>query len=471
MTAREQALMALAQSQPGQGSFELAARALANICDNAWVAIGIPDPQGNIRLQASCTNHRHKSFCPRQGTSRWLTDRPFNLDHYLFPGKGHSQSRPSNKPLVTGECGIRPWKQIPSGNRPLLSLSITDDKGRTIALLMTTHSAPLVEPDNQPIIQLIIDKVRAEIQRQQQQKYARLYQQMILKSDDMISFVDKHYIYRLVSRGYSKTFDLPEDQIIGKAVSELHDPSIFNRQIKPLMDKCLRGEVVHTQHWLPLNGHRPLFLDVTYSPYYGSHHSSPSGLIVNAHDITHLKHTEEELYYLSTHDGLTNCYNRRFFMSQLEHVIASLGRNDTEHLLIFIDLDQFKQINDCYGHQSGDQVLIETVKRLKLCIREGDILARIGGDEFAILFEPSGTNADFSQRKIDKMLEKIKQSARLPVLTQQASIEFGFSVGYHLIDNRINSGQTALNLADRAMYRAKSDGTQQDLAIDAHNKT
>ena len=444
MTANEQALFLLAQAPMPHQTLEQILKAYALSTNSPWCALLSPATRGRQKLLASAVH-------PLLGTRKPRGSK--TASHLPATQAGPHPDPYLPCPQFAGlDCRITGRHP---GSAGYTEMAICDGGGQVIArLLGLAGPAPVARPPA-ALLALMYDKIRQELARRLQQEDIRLFRQIILNSDDIISYVDNQLVYRLVSRGCQKAFDMDGEQLLGKAVADLHDPVLFNAQLRPILNRCLRGDVVHTQHWLRLKGRRPLYLDVTYSPYSSTLDGQPAGVIINAHDITHLKHTEEELYYLSTHDSLTNCHNRRFFMSQLDHVIASLNRSKSRHLLIFIDLDNFKQINDTHGHGAGDAVLIETVKRLKLCIREGDTLARIGGDEFVMLFEPAGPDDGFSPAKIRAMLAKINQCAGTPVLTEGGNIEFSFSVGFYLIDENAKNSQAALSMADRVMYQTK----------------
>lgn len=100
-----------------------------------------------------------------------------------------------------------------------------------------------------------------------------------------------------------------------------------------------------------------------------------------------LKHKQEQLLFLSEHDPLTNLMNRRAFDKQLENAMIKANRSGCKLALLFIDLDEFKQVNDTYGHDAGDVVLVNIAQRLEESVRESDFVGRLGGDEFVICLD------------------------------------------------------------------------------------
>lgn len=160
-----------------------------------------------------------------------------------------------------------------------------------------------------------------------------------------------------------------------------------------------------------------------------------------------------ELERLATHDELTGIYNRRGFLLQAEHEFKRAQRFDRPLSLLMIDVDQFKHINDTFGHAIGDRVLVEIASRLKSKCREVDILGRIGGDEFAILLVEMGAKGAF---EIAKRLRK--EVANLPIRIEKVAIEGTISVGVASMSQAPADTDALLRFADRALYDAKRQG-------------
>lgn len=162
---------------------------------------------------------------------------------------------------------------------------------------------------------------------------------------------------------------------------------------------------------------------------------------------------EQELWNLAHRDLVTGIPNRIFLNQRLEHAIGSAARKNTRLALFFIDLDKFKNINDTYGHKTGDQVLIETAKRINACIRSDDTLSRYGGDEFVLLVENLSESADVGQ-----IAEKILSALAEPIFINNAKLKATPSIGISLYPDDGSEAEALLNHADTAMYEAKSNG-------------
>lgn len=167
-------------------------------------------------------------------------------------------------------------------------------------------------------------------------------------------------------------------------------------------------------------------------------------------DITERKRMEERLRALSLVDELTDLYNRRGFLTLAEHQLQLAKRAKKGVLLLFIDLDNLKEINDKYGHSVGDRALVQTTNILKKTFRESDIIARIGGDEFVVLtLELTAANARAFCTRLQKNLNSFNKRARLP-------FELALSIGWaHYDPANPQTITQLLTQADRMMYRHK----------------
>ncbi len=168
-----------------------------------------------------------------------------------------------------------------------------------------------------------------------------------------------------------------------------------------------------------------------------------------AHDITEIKATQERLHWLSYYDELTGLANRRLFQEKFEQLIALSHRNKQSMALLFLDLDHFKKINDNLGHAAGDEVLKETAKRLKAHLRDSDVSARMGGDEFTLILPDTGTKA------AENVTKKVFQSLLAPYILKGEEYVLGTSIGIAIYPQDSSKGDILLNLADEAMYEAK----------------
>ena len=166
-----------------------------------------------------------------------------------------------------------------------------------------------------------------------------------------------------------------------------------------------------------------------------------------------LQENREELEHMARHDVLTGIPNRRAFQERLELAIARAQRSGEQFALFFIDVDNFKSINDHIGHLGGDAVLKIVALRLMATTRKADAIARLGGDEFVVLLENPTHRDDVIQ-----IAEKLLDSVRSPILHQGAELQVGFSIGISLYPDDGGTASDLMARADRAMYEAKGAG-------------
>jgi diguanylate cyclase (GGDEF)-like protein/PAS domain S-box-containing protein len=184
-------------------------------------------------------------------------------------------------------------------------------------------------------------------------------------------------------------------------------------------------------------------------------------------DITERKQMEEQVRQLAFYDSLTSLPNRRLFNDRLSQGMAASRRNHSYGAVLFLDMDNFKPLNDTHGHNAGDLLLIEAARRLKQCAREMDTVARFGGDEFVMIVNELGSDETLSAAQASLVAEKIRISLSAPYLLEVKQegqpdmiIEHHctVSIGIALFINHDDSPNDVMKRADEAMYLAKEAG-------------
>jgi diguanylate cyclase (GGDEF)-like protein/PAS domain S-box-containing protein len=220
-----------------------------------------------------------------------------------------------------------------------------------------------------------------------------------------------------------------------------------------LYKACSKGKAYHTDvgvfraysnHMLPV--------EYTASPTH-----SPSGkfdgAVIVFKDITERKKIEEKLHFMAQYDSLTELGNRNLFNSALNNSITYSNHSGQSFALLFMDLDRFKQVNDTLGHDAGDVLLKEVAKRVAACIRDTDILCRLGGDEFTVII-----NGDAAEKASSRVSEKLIHSLSQPFEIFGQELYVGASIGIvYYPEMGKDSGELIKN-ADMAMYQAKHEG-------------
>ncbi len=175
-------------------------------------------------------------------------------------------------------------------------------------------------------------------------------------------------------------------------------------------------------------------------------------------DITLRKSAEAEIKNLAFYDPLTRLPNRRLLLDRLEQALASSARSGREGALLFIDLDNFKTLNDTLGHDIGDLLLQQVAERLSACVREGDTVARLGGDEFVVMLEDLSENALDAAAQTEAIGEKILAALNQPYQLAEHTYRNTPSIGATLFLDHMQAPDDIFKHADIAMYQAKKSG-------------
>ena len=185
-------------------------------------------------------------------------------------------------------------------------------------------------------------------------------------------------------------------------------------------------------------------------------------LILQLQDITERKQSEEQLRHDAFHDPLSGLPNRALFADHVKLTIARAKRHASRRFaVLFCDLDRFKVINDSLGHVAGDQLLVEVARRLENCLRQGDTVARVGGDEFTILLDDLANDAEAMS-----VAERIQQEISAAIVLTGREVFTTMSIGVAVGTGAYSDPEDILRDADTAMYRAKSLGKARHVVFD-----
>jgi len=184
------------------------------------------------------------------------------------------------------------------------------------------------------------------------------------------------------------------------------------------------------------------------------HDEHVRGIVLNSRDVSERKAFEEQLAHQAFHDPVTKLANRALFSDRVEHALMRAQRGVHEIAVMFIDLDDFKTVNDSLGHAAGDEVLQEVGRRLKIAVRPGDTVARFGGDEFAVLLDGVSGSSDAADAA-----SRILRALDLPIEIEGKNVFPRASVGICLVGEDVKTPEASelLRNADVAMYMAKRD--------------
>ncbi len=199
------------------------------------------------------------------------------------------------------------------------------------------------------------------------------------------------------------------------------------------------------------------WLLVKGTPRYNSH-AEFIGYVGQCLDVTADKETAAELERLAYHDGLTDLPNRALLLDRVGQAIRTRKRHGGVGALFFVDIDEFKQINDLYGHTRGDQVLMDVARRLGGLVRDTDTVARLGGDEFLVLIPEIGPNVEAARSHALTLADKLRRAMETPFDFDEHQHLGTASIGLTLFAGKIDNAEGLVREADIAMYQAKRAG-------------
>ncbi|MDX1808585.1 MAG: cache domain-containing protein [Sulfurospirillaceae bacterium] len=286
------------------------------------------------------------------------------------------------------------------------------------------------------------------------------YKKIVSNSDDLLSLIDRNYVYLAISGGFIKFFHKKEDEILGHSMPELLGKEYFDKNLRPYCDKALSGISFEREYWIE-SKYEKRYLHAKYFPYFEKNDDKEaSAYVVSARDITDKKNyedrliaSERELEYLAHNDILTGLPNRIFLLDRINHAIDNCNRFGTQLAVCYIDLDDFKKINDSFGHSYGDEVLKQFSQRMLNKMRKIDTLSRIGGDEFILLIE----NLE-SLFEVPVIIQKIHSIFLEPFVYRKSTFFLTCSIGISFYPDHGEMSEVLIKNADIAMYRAKNSG-------------
>jgi len=238
------------------------------------------------------------------------------------------------------------------------------------------------------------------------------------------------------------------EEVKGRSAFEFLVPESERQHVEDTLSSILRtGELTRSENWNLTRDGKRIFCD------WRNVMPQPDTIICMASDMTDRRRMEEELRELAHTDALTKVANRTLFFEKMEQSMLLAKRQDAKLAMLFIDLDDFKLVNDRYGHEVGDVVLVEVVQRIRMAIREADMLARIGGDEFVLMLY----NCE-SVEKARQVAEKVLFVLERPLQVAGLSVVVGGSIGISLFPEHGTRVTELLKAADQAMYSVKGAG-------------
>ena len=267
---------------------------------------------------------------------------------------------------------------------------------------------------------------------------------------DAVCVVDAEGRFLFVSASFEHIFGYAPNEVLGRRTFELVHPddrAMTMHQAELVMagklQRHFRNRYVHK------DGHS---VDIQWSARWLPEHGVRIGV---GRDVTELRRLERELEHRANHDSLTGLANRERLCIELQSTIDHATQTSHGVALLYLDLDGFKVVNDSGGHEAGDHLLREVAQRLQQGVRQNDLVARVGGDEFVVLL-PGCRDAKAAKAVADTLREHLTAPFRLP----DGVFQLDASIGIACFPTDGTSADTLLAHADRAMYAAKRERSQ-----------
>jgi diguanylate cyclase (GGDEF)-like protein/PAS domain S-box-containing protein len=283
---------------------------------------------------------------------------------------------------------------------------------------------------------------------------ANLFASAIIENaGEGIVVYDRDLRYVVWNRSMEELTGLSAESVLGRTATDVF-PHLREQGVDEMIQRAMRGESVSSPdiHYYVPGSSRSGWVSGVYRPHYDAS-GNVAGVIGLVRDITERKTAEQQIEYQAYHDALTGLANRRLFQEHLTLALALAGRRRRLVAVLFLDLDHFKLVNDTLGHTLGDALLREVGVRLKRAVREGDTVARVGGDEFTIVLQDLEKKEDAAS-----VAQKVIHAVSEPVVIDGHRLYVTTSVGVTVFPDDGEDAETLLKNADNAVYRAKAQG-------------
>ncbi|RUM39674.1 MAG: hypothetical protein DSY70_05290 [Desulfobulbus sp.] len=303
-------------------------------------------------------------------------------------------------------------------------------------------------------IRYIIGSHRSKLELE---SLTRNYEQILDAAPNGICGLDKRHRINYINPAALDMLKYDRAEVIGKSyntVFQLSKPGTdkFDLDCCPFFNKTNNFTAIHYDEMRLLRKDGSSFpIDFRGTPIVQG--DQLEGAVLVFQDITERQRAAELIRYMANHDSLTSLPNRNYFHKRLPQAIALARRYERRLFLLFIDLDRFKPVNDTYGHDVGDKVLVEVGRRLNSMLRSSDSMCRLGGDEFVILLESTDTISG-TQYVAQKAIDLVNE----PIEIKKHICQVGASIGISICPDDSIDAETMLRHADIAMYKAKEKG-------------
>ena len=342
------------------------------------------------------------------------------------------------------------------GMKDYIGQQILNSKNEVIGMLfvMTREFAKQTDVAIS-LLKIFATRAGAELDRRVSDQHIREQASLLDKAQDAIMVRGLDNIVKFWNKGAERLYGWTKEEAIGTSIERLiyPDTTFFDANMHTLLEEGeWSGEIEQSSKLgekLVIESHWTLVVD---------DHGQPQSVFTINTNITDRKAAADKIQYLAFYDHLTNLPNRTLLLDRLKKALASCTRNQSYGALLFIDIDNFKILNDTLGHDKGDLLLNQIGERLKNCVRTTDSVARFGGDEFVIMLENISSIETQAAIATQKIAEKVMYELNQPYYLGEYEHQSTASIGITLFSEADDSINELLKRADLAMYQAKAMG-------------
>lgn len=302
---------------------------------------------------------------------------------------------------------------------------------------------------NEAIDQAINESITSYSFEKDQQ--TRVFDTILSSSPDLSFTYDLDGKFTYANKALIELFELPQDEIVGQNHFDLdlENPDELQREIRHVIStkEQFRGEMSYSRP-----SGEPQFYEYILVPVLNNE-GAVEAVAGTTRNITERKATEDKNWRNANFDLVTGLPNRRLFRDRLDQAVLESGRTGVQTALLFIDLDHFKEANDSFGHDAGDDLLQLVAAGIRSCVRQTDTVARLGGDEFTVILQGL-KNAEY----VERVAEKILKILSTPFHVSSHAAHLSASIGIALFPQDSDTTDGLIKNADQAMYVSKNAG-------------
>lgn len=442
----QQALMGMAASVPNGDSEAFFLTLLTHLleavgAEGGAVARRDEDDPGQMRTVAAISD-----------------GRPLAELRYPLAGSACARLGPAGEYIVaeglaTACPDARAWPGVEA--RAYAGRSLLAADGRALGVIFALFREPIADPDGvAAVLRVFAARAGAELERMDGAARMREQAALLDLAREAIVVLGLDLTVRFWSRGAQALYGIPAARARGTSVLSCYtDEAAARAALAAVLE---RGE------WRGDSGQRradggELTVDESWTLVRDAR-GAPQAILKVGSDVTEKRAAEEQIRRLAYYDTLTGLPNRRLLLDRLRQLMLRNERQQRHGALLFIDMDNFKTLNDRHGHDAGDEFLRQTAARLRACVRADDTVARLGGDEFVILLDSLDTQAGVAIQQARAIGASVVAAFRQPVQIGAIAHRSTASVGIVLVRGGQDEVDELLRQADQAMYQAKHGG-------------